>query len=55
MAIEFTDDEIETIKDLIQDFGFEYALGADSKKVWDLGMKLNIAKNKMPMSEPDKE
>jgi hypothetical protein len=39
--IEFTDDEIETIKDLIADWGFDYNLEADSEKVKALGIKLN--------------
>lgn len=40
--MQFTDDEIETIKALIEDHGFEYSLQADADKVWALGVKLGI-------------
>lgn len=39
---QFTADEIETIKKMIDDWGFEYALKADSEKVAALAKKLGV-------------
>lgn len=41
--MEFTQDELETISDLISDWGFEYSLSADSEKVEALRKKLEEA------------
>lgn len=38
----FTDDEIETIKALLEDWGFEYALSADRDKVIALARRLGL-------------
>lgn len=40
--MQFTDDEIETIKSLIEDHGFDYGLEADFRKVEKLGEKLGL-------------
>lgn len=42
--MQFTDDEIETIKNLIKDFGFEYGIISDIVKVRELAKKLNMDK-----------
>lgn len=38
----FTDDEIETIKALLEDWGWEYALTADRYKVIALAKRLGL-------------
>lgn len=38
----FTDDELETIRNLINDWGFEYSLRADTQKVIALAIKLGL-------------
>lgn len=38
----FTEDELETIKNLIDDWGWEYKLKADSAKVLNLAKKLKM-------------
>lgn len=40
--MEFTDDEVRTIKDLIQDWGFEYSLQAKREKVVALAERLGL-------------
>lgn len=50
--MQFTDDETETIKALIEDRGFEYSLTSDFDKVWALGVKLGIRE---PILPPTKE
>jgi N6-adenosine-specific RNA methylase IME4 len=42
--IDFTDDEIETIKKVLDDWGFEYSLKADPEKVTALCKKLGVAR-----------
>lgn len=51
--MQFTDDEIETIKALIEDRGFEYSLTSDSDKVWALGVKLGIREPILPPTEEE--
>lgn len=41
-SVKFTDDEIETIKKLIRDRGFEYGLESDAEKVDALAAKLGM-------------
>lgn len=43
--MQFTDDEIETIKNLIKDFGFEYGIVSDMAKVRELAKKLEMNKH----------
>lgn len=43
--MQFTDDEIETIKNLIKDFGFEYSIVSDLEKVRALAKKLKMDKH----------
>lgn len=43
--MQFTDDEIETIKNLIKDFGFEYGIVSDLAKVRELAKKLGMDKH----------
>jgi len=38
----FTEDEIETIKALLEDWGFEYSLSADREKVIALAQRLGL-------------
>lgn len=38
----FDESELETIKDLISDWGFEYSLRADTEKVQALAKKLGV-------------
>lgn len=40
--MQFTDDEIETIKNLIKDWGFEYSLVTNRDKLIALAEKLNM-------------
>ncbi len=40
--MQFNDDEIQTIKDLLEDWGFEYALSANTEKVIALCLKLGL-------------
>lgn len=42
--MQFTDDEIETIKNLIKDFGFEYGIVSDLNKIRQLAKKLKMDK-----------
>lgn len=42
--MKFTDDEIETIKLLIDDRGWEYGLKSNSAKVWALAKRLGMDK-----------
>lgn len=42
--MQFTDEEIETIKNLIKDFGFEYGIVSSSDKVRALAKKLEMDK-----------
>jgi hypothetical protein len=51
--MQFTDDEIETIKALIEDRGFEYSLTSDDDKVWALGVKLGIREPVLPPTEEE--
>jgi hypothetical protein len=51
--MQFTDDEIETIKALIEDRGFEYSLTSDDDKVWALGVKLGIREPILPPTEEE--
>lgn len=43
--MQFTDDEIEVIKNLIKDFGFEYGIVSDLAKVRQLAKKLDMDKH----------
>jgi len=40
--MQFTEEEIETIKKLISDWGFEYSLSAKREKVIRLAIKLDM-------------
>ena len=40
--MQFTDDEIETIKNLIKDWGFEYSLVTNRNKLIELAKKLDM-------------
>jgi hypothetical protein len=40
--MQFTDDEIETIKNLIKDWGFEYSLSTGRNKLIALAKKLDM-------------
>lgn len=40
--VTFSDDEIETIKSLVYDWGFEYSLNAKSEKVAALAKRLGL-------------
>lgn len=51
--MQFTDDELETIKALIEDHGFEYSLTADFDRVWALGVKLGIREPILPLTEEE--
>ncbi len=42
--VNLSEDEIETIRNLIKDWGWEYALMADPKKVAELARKLGLEK-----------
>jgi hypothetical protein len=39
---EFSADETETVKQLLQDWGFEYSLTADPEKVRELALRLGM-------------
>lgn len=41
--MKFTDDEIQTIKHMIEDWGFEYSLKANQRKIVELAKKLGLA------------
>lgn len=49
-GVVFTADEIETIKSLIRDRGFEYSLESDAEKVAALGKKLGMTVDLLGMS-----
>lgn len=40
--IELTDDDVETVRALIEDWGWDYALTADREKVVALARKLGL-------------
>ena len=42
MTIQFTDEELETIKKLIDDWGFEYGLQSKVKDILKLAEKLKM-------------
>lgn len=42
--MELTDDEIETVKSLIKDWGFEYGLITDRTKLIQLAIKIGLGK-----------
>jgi hypothetical protein len=44
VLMQLTVDEIDTIRDLIRDWGFEYSLRADLGKVMALAQKLDMDK-----------
>jgi hypothetical protein len=44
----FTLDEIETIKQMIREWGFEYGLKSDRTKLRALGQKLGMSDAEMP-------
>lgn len=44
MPIELSDNEIETVRALIQDWGFEYSLVAEKAKVAALAKRLKMDK-----------
>lgn len=48
--MQLTADEIETVKALITDWGFEYSLRADKHKVLALTKKLGVTRNRPPMT-----
>lgn len=45
MGIELTDDEIETLKNLVLDWGFEYSLDTDRDKLILLAEKIGMSKS----------
>ena len=45
MSVELSDDEIETVKNLIRDWGFEYGLDTDRDELIKLAEKIKMPKS----------